>query len=81
MIIYRREQLTRSTLPHLLRRNREDVQHFDHDLHDYVGHGVCRWHSGISLEALEEVLDAPEEIGEGILARFNILGCLLQSSV
>ena len=33
------------------------------------------------LEALEEVLNAPEEIDEGVLARFNILGCLLQMSV
>ena len=33
------------------------------------------------LEPLEEVLDAPEEIDEGVLARFSILGCLLQTSV
>ena len=33
------------------------------------------------LEPLGEVLDAPEEICEGILALFNILGCLLQTPV
>ena len=35
----------------------------------------------MTLEALEEVLDAPEEIDEGVLTRFNILGCLLRTSV
>jgi hypothetical protein len=79
--LYRREQPTRSTLPHLFRCNREDVQYCDHYLHDYVGHCI-RWRNcGIRLEALEEVLNAPEEIGEGILACFNILGCLLQTPV
>ena len=33
------------------------------------------------FEALEEVLDAPEEIDKSLFARFNILGCLLQMSV
>ena len=33
------------------------------------------------LEPLEEVLDAPEEVDERVLARFNILGCLLQTWV
>ena len=33
------------------------------------------------LEALEEVLDAPEEIDKGVLTCFNILGCLLETSV
>ena len=33
------------------------------------------------LEPLEEVLDAPEEIDEGVLTRFNILGYLLQTWV
>ena len=32
------------------------------------------------IEALE-VLDTPEGIDDGVLARFNILGCLLQASV
>ena len=79
--MYRREQRTRSTLLHLFCRNREDVQHFDHYLHDYVSHCGCRRHCDMRFEALEEVLDAPEEIDESLFARFNILGCLLQMSV
>src|SRR6266702_1400176 len=71
--ISRREQRTPSILPHLFRCNREDVQHFDHYRHDYVGHCVCRSHCGIRLEALEEVLDTLEEIDKGILAGINIL--------
>ena len=35
----------------------------------------------MGLEPLEEVLDALEEIGEGVLARFNIFGYLLQTWV
>ena len=33
------------------------------------------------LESLEEVLDAREEICEGVLARFDILGYLLRTWV
>ena len=36
------ERRTRSTLSYLLRCNREDIQHLNHDLHDYVSHDVCR---------------------------------------
>ena len=33
------------------------------------------------LESLEEVLDVPKEIDEGVLTCFKILGCLLQTWV
>ena len=75
-IEYRRKQRTRSTLSHFLRSNCEDIQNFDHNLHDYVCHGA-RWrYCGIRLEALEEALDTFKEIDEGLLAGFDILGRL-----
>ena len=61
---------------HFFSRDREDVQHFNHYLHDYISHRVCRRYCGISLEALEKVLDTFEEIDEGILAGFDIFGRL-----
>jgi hypothetical protein len=79
--IYRREQRTRSTLLHLLCCNREDIQHLNHYLHDYVRHCIRWLYCRMRLEALEEVLDVLEEIDEGAMARFDILGCLSQSSV
>ena len=75
-IKYHREQRTRSTLSHFLCCNREYVQHLNHDLHGYVGHGICRRHRRIRLEALEEELDTLEELNEGILAGFDVFGCL-----
>jgi hypothetical protein len=78
-VIYCREQLTRSTLPHLLRCDREDIQHLDHYLHNYLRHGICWSYRRIRLEALEKVLHVLEQIDESFLACFNILGCLLQS--
>jgi hypothetical protein len=76
MIVYEQELRTRSTLPHLFRGNREDAQHFDHNLHDYVRHCLRRFHCRIGLKTLEEFFDAIEEIDQGVLARFNILGYL-----
>jgi hypothetical protein len=76
--IYHREQRTRSTLPHLLRCDREDIKHLDHYLYNYVRHCICWLHCRISLEALEEVLHVSEEIGKSVLACFNIFGCLLR---
>ena len=75
-IEYRRKQRTRSTLSHFLRSNCEDVQHLDHDLHDYVRHCICWRYCGIRLEALEEVFDTFKEIDEGLLASFDIFGRL-----
>jgi hypothetical protein len=70
---------TGSTLLHLLRRNREDVQDFNHDLHDYASHRVSWWHFRVRFKPFEEVLDTLEEISKGFLARFDILGSLTDS--
>jgi hypothetical protein len=75
-IKYRLEQRTRSSLSHFLRSNCEDVQHLDHDLHDYVRHCVCWRYCSIRLEPLEEVLDTFKEIDEGLLAGLDIFGRL-----
>ena len=75
-VTYRRDQRTRSILLHFLRRNREDVQHFYHYLHNYIGHYVRRPHCGISLQPLEKVLDTLEEVDESIFAGFDVLGRL-----
>ena len=75
-VTYRREQRTRSILLHFLRRNCENVQHFNQYLHDYIGHRVRRRHCGISLQPLEKVLNTLEEIDESIFAGFDVLGRL-----
>ena len=72
-----RKERTRSALSHFLRRDREDVQHLDHDLYYDVLHRVCRRHGYISLKTFEEVFDTLEEIDERILAGFNIFGRLI----
>jgi hypothetical protein len=66
---------------HLLRRNREDVQDFNHDLHDNVSHRVSWWHFRVSLKPFKEVLDTLEEVGKGFLTRFDILGSLTNVAV
>jgi len=76
-----REKHTGSTLLHLLRRNREDVQDFDHDLHDYVSHRLSWWHFHVRFEAFEEIFDTLEEIDKGLLTRVNILGGLIDIPV
>jgi len=76
-----KKQHTGSTLLHLLRRNREDVQNFHHYLHDHVSHRISWWHFRVRFEAFEEVLDTLEEIGKGFFTRVDILGGLTDIAV
>jgi hypothetical protein len=70
-------QLTRSTLLHLLRCNREYREHLNHDFHEYLRNILVRRNpSSVNPKALEEELNALEEVDEHIVARLDILRCL-----
>jgi hypothetical protein len=65
----------------LLRRNREDVQNFNHDLDNDIGHGV-RWrHFRIGFESFEEVLYPIEQIRKGFFTCGDVLGSLTDIEV
>jgi hypothetical protein len=69
-------QLTRSTLLHLLRCDREYREHLDHDFHEYLRHILGRRNPSMNPKALEEELNALKEVDEHIVARLDILRCL-----
>jgi CHAD domain-containing protein len=65
----------------LLRRNREDIQNFNHDLDNDVRHRVCWRYFRIGFEAFEEVLDPIEQIGKGFFTCSDVLGSLTDIEV
>ena len=69
-------KLTRSSLLYLLCRDSEDIEYFNHYLHDDVRHRHGWWNFGIRLEAFEEVLNALKDVDEGLLGCTNILSRL-----
>ena len=72
---------TCSSLSYLLCRNSEDVQYFNHYLHDDVRHR-CGWRNfGIDLEAFEKVLNTLKDVDEGLLACTNVLSRLTGSGL
>jgi hypothetical protein len=72
----RKDQLTESSGVHLLCRESEDRQHFNHYLNEYFGHRRCGRDLRVDLEASEEVFDTFKKIDQGIIASFDVLGRL-----
>jgi hypothetical protein len=66
-------KLTRSSLFYLLCRNSQDIQYFDHYLHDDVRHRRAWSNLGIGLQASEKVLDALKDVDQGLLAAITSL--------
>jgi hypothetical protein len=65
----------------VLRRNRKDVQNFNHYLDNDVGHSVCWRHFRVGFEPFEEVLDPIEQIGKGFFTCRDVLGSLTDIDV
>ena len=78
-IVQGSRKLTYSSLFYLLCRNSEDIQYFDHYLHDDVCHRRGWWNFGIGLEAFEEVLDALKDVYQCLSGCTNVL-CRLRSA-
>ena len=69
-------RLTCSSLSDLLCRNSEDIEYFDHYLHDDVCHRL-RWRNfGIGLETFEKGFNSLEYVDESLLGCTNILSRL-----
>ena len=75
------EQLTCPALLDLLRRDRQNRKHLNHNLSNYVHHFWCRRHLSIVFKASEKILYAFKDVDESILACSNILGCLRMVNV
>ena len=69
-------KLTCSPLFYLLCCNSENVEHFNHYLHDDVRHCRGCWDFCVGLEPFEEVLDTLKDVDEGLLSCINILNRL-----
>ena len=70
------ELLTRTALPHLLRRNGQDSKDLSHNLCNDIRHCRSRRYLDVALKALEKVFDSFEDVDECILACLDILGHL-----
>jgi len=60
-------------LLYLLRCDGEDIQYLDHDIHKHLRQINVERTLCINLEALKEILHAPKEVKESIVARRHIL--------
>ena len=69
-------QLTQPSLVDLFRRQSEHTQQFYHYFNYHLCHRGCGLDLSINYEPTEEVLDAFEDVYEGIVARPHILGRL-----
>jgi hypothetical protein len=70
-------QLTRTTLFDLLRRDGKNTEHFNHDFHDNIGHRLSWSYFSVTLETFEELFDTLEQIDEHILTCTNVLSRLM----
>jgi hypothetical protein len=76
---FARDELTRSSLAHVFRRDGKHIQHFGHNLRHYIRYRRGRWDFCMGLEAAEEGFDPVEEFDkrfaacDGILCRLRDL--------
>ena len=73
--------LTRSSSFHLLRRDGEDREQFNHDLHEHLRHFRGQRYLSINLKTLEKALDAFKQVDDSSLACSGILRRLYNSCV
>jgi hypothetical protein len=73
--------LTRSTLFDLLRRDRKNTEHFDHNFHDNIGHRISWSNFSVALETFEELFDPLEQIDEHTLTCIDVLSRLTKACV
>jgi hypothetical protein len=68
--------LTDSALLHLLGRNPENGDNFDHYLNIRVHHFRSRRYLCVDLQASEKTLDPPKNVNECFVTLLDILCCL-----
>ena len=73
--------LTRSSSFHFLRRDGEDREQLDHDLHEHLRHFRSQRNLIVNLKTLEKALDAFKQVDDSILACSGILCRLYISSI
>ena len=69
--------LTQTSLFDLPRCQSESSENLHHYLYDNVSHGCRNRDPRINVEPAEEVLYGLEQVYEGIIARANVLYCLM----
>ena len=76
MTYFYSKELTRSALPDLFRRNRQDAEHLDQDGRDCIRHFLIWWHLGVDFETSKKGFYSFEDVDESVLARTDIFNCL-----
>jgi hypothetical protein len=71
-----KQQLTRSSLSDLFKRNSKNVENFHHNFGDYIHHFFVKRRFGVNLQSLEKGLYPFKDLKKSILARPKILCCL-----
>ena len=70
------QELTRSALLYLFRRNRKNADNLDHYRRDCIYHFSSRWHLGVEFETSKKCFYAFEDVNKIVLACTNIFGYL-----
>jgi hypothetical protein len=71
-----RYQLTESSTPYFLRRDRKDRQHLYHDLNNDVRHSRSWCDSGVNLKPAKEMFNPVEELNQLVSVSANIFSYL-----
>src|SRR6267154_1363049 len=74
-------RLTKFSLLCLFGRQRECGEQLHQYLDNHLIHGFCGRDLGVDLEAIEEMSDRLEQIGEGTVVIYDALHCLIRLNV